>query len=107
MMEKEENWKKLMDYYGKKREKRGKDVKAREERMLSIAQKYAHTIMGVTRAGLDWALVAHTLWERCAIQAILYAVEAMLVSSSTVNKLDSIQHQVLVLFYNYQVLRPE
>ena len=69
-------------------------VKSREERMLNIAQKYAHTIMGVTRAGLDRALVAHTLWERYAIPAILYAVEAMLVSSSVVNKLDSIQHKV-------------
>ena len=36
-------------------------VKAREERMLKIAQNYANTIMGVTRAGLDRALVAHTL----------------------------------------------
>ena len=62
--------------------------------MLNIAQKYSHTIMGVTRAGLDLALVAHTLWKRCAILAILYAVEAMLVSSRVVNKLESIQHQV-------------
>ena len=69
-------------------------VKPREERMLQIAQKYANTIMGVTRAGLDRALVAHTLWERCAIPAVLYAVEAMLVSDGVVNKLDSIQHQV-------------
>ena len=36
--------------------------------------------MGVTRAGLDRALVAHTLWERCAIPAILYAVDALLVT---------------------------
>ena len=69
-------------------------VKPREERMLQIAQKYANTIMGVTRAGLDRALVAHTLWERCAIPAVLYAVEAMLVTDGVVDKLDSIQHQV-------------
>ena len=50
--------------------------------------------MGVTRARLDRALVAHTLWERCAIPAVLYAVEAMLVSDGVVDKLDSIQHQV-------------
>ena len=32
--------------------------------------------------------------ERCAIPAVLYAVEAMLVSDGVVDKLDSIQHQV-------------
>ena len=76
-------------------------VKPREERMLQIAKKYASTIMGVTRAGLDRALVAHTLWERCAIPAVLYAVEAMLVSDGVVDKLDSIQHQVVVLYCSY------
>ena len=40
-------------------------VKAREERMLKIAQKYANPIMGVTRAGLDRALVVHTLGKMC------------------------------------------
>ena len=67
-------------------------VKGRNLVKLQIAQKYANTIMGVTRAGLDRALVAHTLWERCAIPAVLYAVEAMLVSDGVVDKLDSIQH---------------
>ena len=69
-------------------------VKSREERMIGIAQKYAYTIMGITRAGLDRALVAHTLWEGCAIPAILYAVEAMILSNTVIEKLDSIQHQV-------------
>ena len=58
--------------------------------MIGIAQKYAYTIMGITRAGLDRALVAHTLWEG----AILYAVEAMVLSNNVIVKLDSIQHQV-------------
>ena len=35
-------------------------------------------------------LVAHTLWERCAIPAILYAVESMVLTNSVVNKLDNI-----------------
>ena len=62
--------------------------------MVCVAQKYANTIMGVTIAGLDRSLVAHTLWERCAIPAILYAVEAMVLSNGVTRKLDSIQHQV-------------
>ena len=69
-------------------------VKAREDRMIGIAQKYAYTIMGITRAGLDQALVAHTLWEGCAVPAILYAVESMVLTNSVIRKLDSIQHQV-------------
>ena len=48
-------------------------IKAREERMIGIAQKYANTIMGIARSGLDRALVAHTLWEGCAVPAKLYA----------------------------------
>ena len=39
-------------------------------------------------------MVVHTLWERCAIPAILYAVESMMITDRVVNKLDSIQHQV-------------
>ena len=69
-------------------------VKAREESMIGIAQKYAYTIMGITRAGLDRALVAHTLWEGCAVPAISYAVESMVLTNSVIRKLDSIQHQV-------------
>ena len=69
-------------------------VKPREERMVCVLQKYANPIMGVTRFGLDLSLVAHTLWERCAIPATLYAVESMVLSNSVTRKLDSIQHQV-------------
>ena len=50
--------------------------------------------MGVTRSGLDRTLVTHTLWERCAIPAILYAVESIVLSNGVTRKLDSIQHQV-------------
>ena len=82
-------------YLGVDVQVRGRNlVKPREERMVCVAQKYANTIMGVTRAGLDRSLVAHTLWERCAIPAILYAVEAMVLSNGVIRKLDSIQHQV-------------
>ena len=70
-------------------------IKAREERMIGIAQKYASTIMGITQSGLDQALVAHTLWEGCAVPAILYALKSMVLSNSVIARLDSIQHQVV------------
>ena len=62
--------------------------------MIGIAQKYASTIMGITQSGLDQALVAHTLWEGCAVPAILYAMESMVLSNSVIAPLDSIQHQL-------------
>ena len=69
-------------------------IKAREKRMLSSARAFAHTIMGLTRSGLDRALTAHKLWEACAISSILYATEAMVISSETLKKLDRIQNCV-------------
>jgi len=82
-------------YLGVELQVKGRNlVKPREDRMVCVAQNYANTIMGVTRSGLDRSLVAHTLWERCAIPAILYAVESMVLSNNVTRKLDSIQHQV-------------
>ena len=69
-------------------------VKAREDKMISIAQSYAHTIMGVTRSGLDKALIVRKLWECCAIPSFLYGVEAMTITKSTIEKLEMVQSQV-------------
>ena len=49
-------------------------IKHNESKMITVATNYAHTIMGVTRTGLDRALVANKLWECCAIPSILYCV---------------------------------
>jgi len=46
------------------------------------------------RNGLDRAVAAHALWERCAIPAILYCSEAMVLSKGVLKNLDSIQHMV-------------
>ena len=69
-------------------------VKARDEKMISGARAFAHTIMGLTRLGLDRAITAHKLWEVCAIPSILYATEPMVVSTSTIKELDRIQNSV-------------
>ena len=69
-------------------------IKHHESKMIMVATNYAHTIMGVTRTGLDRALVAHKLWECCAIPSILYCVDASVISKSCIMKLESIQHQV-------------
>jgi len=69
-------------------------VKAREAKMIQTARAYAHTIMGCTRVGLDRSLTASTLWESCAIPAILYATEAMVITKATIAELDKIQGAV-------------
>ena len=69
-------------------------IKAREGKMISSARAFAHTIMGLTRSGLDRAITAHKLWELCAIPSILYASEAMVVSATTIKELDRIQNSV-------------
>ena len=69
-------------------------VKPPEARMISTARAYAHTIMGCTRTGLDRSATAQRLWECCAIPAILYAVEAMVVSKATVAELEKIQSSI-------------
>ena len=76
-------------------------IKVREVQMILSARKFAHTIMGYSRVGQDKCQVAYTLWERCAIPAILYAVEAMVVSKATVKELDRIQHMVVRFSSSY------
>ena len=62
--------------------------------MISSAHAFGHSIMGLTRSGLDRAITAQKLWEVCAIPSILYASEAMVVSATTIKELDRIQNSV-------------
>lgn len=48
--------------------------------MVAVAHKFANAIIGLSRNGLDRAMAAHALWERCAIPAILYCSEARVLS---------------------------
>ena len=61
---------------------------------VSVAQNYSNAAIALSRNGLDRALAAHTLWERCAVPAVLYATEAMVLSKGVLEKLDRIQHIV-------------
>ena len=62
--------------------------------MITVARSYAHTIIGLTRSGLDRTLIARKFWEWCAIPAVLYGTEAMIISATTVGALERIQGQV-------------
>ena len=63
----------------------------RENDVISTTRKYAHSIMSLTRAGLDRSKVARILWETCALPAILYGTEPMSLSKNTVKKIESFQ----------------
>ena len=65
-----------------------------EKHMIATARGLAHTILSITRAGLDRAHVARTLWETCAIPAIIYASEAFCVWKSVIAELEKIQSRV-------------
>ena len=82
-------------YLGVKIMIRGRNMlKQHEEAMMSKAMGYAHTIMNLTRAGLDRAKVATALWETCAIPAILYCVECFGISATTIRELERTQNMV-------------
>ena len=58
----------------------GIEIQGREEKMVAVAHKYANAIIGLSRNGLDRAMAAHALWERCKIPAILYCSKARVLS---------------------------
>ena len=62
--------------------------------MLKRATCCAMSIMNLTRAGLDRALIAKRLWECCAIPSILYCAEVLVISKKTVEELERVQNMV-------------
>ena len=72
--------------------------------LMSVAQNYANAIIALSRNGLDRAVAAHTLCERFAVPAILYTIEAMVLSKGVLEKLDKIQP--IVTRYILQLPKP-
>ena len=69
--------------------------------MVAVAQKYANAVIGLPRNGLDRAVAAHALWERCAIPAILYCLEAMVLSKGVLKNLEVSNTWLLGTFCSY------
>ena len=78
-------------YLGVNIQLRGRHTLKREQDIISTARRYAFSILSITRAGLDRSLVARSLWEMCAIPAILYGSEAMCLGDGTMNEIEKIQ----------------
>ena len=82
-------------YLGVNMQIRGRNMVGQYEAvMLKRATGCAMSIMNLTRAGLDRALIAKRLWECCAIPSILYCAEVLVVSKKTVEELERIQNMV-------------
>ena len=71
-------------YLGINIQVRGRHILQREKDIVSTAKRYAFSILGMTRAGLD--RTARMLWESCAIPAILFASEAMTLGEGVVKE---------------------
>ena len=81
-------------YLGVNIQLRGRCILRREKDVVSSARRYAHSIMSLTRAGLDRSRVARILWETCGIPAILYCSEVMSFNNKTIESLEKIQGEV-------------
>ena len=81
-------------YLGVNIQLRGRCILNREKDVVSSARRYAHSIMSLTRAGLDRSRVARILWETCGIPAILYCSEVMSYSKRTTEALEKIQAEI-------------
>ena len=61
------------------------------EKMLKKADKYVFAILNTTRDLLDRSLVARSLWETCALPAIMYGTEACVLSKRCLKELEQKQ----------------
>ena len=84
----------IAKYLGINIQLRGRNTIRREKDIVSSARRYAHTILSITRAGLDRSMVARQLWETCAVPAFLYGSEAMWISNKTIGELEKLQSLV-------------
>ena len=62
----------LAKYLGINLQLRGRNILKHEQDIVKIARRYAFSILSLTRAGLDRAIVARKLWEMCALPAFTY-----------------------------------
>ena len=81
----------IAKYLGINIQLRGRNTICREKDIVSLARRYAHTILSITRAGLDRSMVARQLWETCAVPAFLYGSETRYISSRTIGELEKLQ----------------
>ena len=61
---------------------------------IKKAQSYMRTILSLVKNGPDRSSLAHTLWTRMAIPAILYGTEIFPLTQSTINTLERCQTSV-------------
>ena len=61
------------------------------DRMKKKADKYVYAILNLTRDLLDRSVVARSLWEVCAVPAVMYGSEACVVAKGVLSDLEEKQ----------------
>ena len=64
------------------------------EKMKKKADKYVFAILNTTRDLLDRSILARSLWETCALPAIMYGIEACVVPKKIIAELEDRQRIV-------------
>ena len=68
--------------------------KAFNESVLKKTRNYLQSVLSLTKSGPDKSELAHTLWSRVAIPAILYGSEVLPLTQTTINEIERCQSQV-------------
>ena len=64
------------------------------EHVKNKAKRYLTSVFSLTRSGPDRSKLTYTLWTSCAIPAILYGVEVMPLTESTISMLEKCNNSV-------------
>ena len=68
--------------------------KAFNESVVKKATNYLQSVLSLTKSGPDKSEMAHVLWTRVAIPAILYGAEVIPLTQATINEVERCQSQV-------------
>ena len=63
----------------------------KEEKMISTVNKFKCAVYTVTKDGPDMTDMALAFWKTKAIPTMLYGIESIIISDSTIDKLETIQ----------------
>ena len=82
-------------YLGIEFKVKGRDfLEAQYQRSLKKAEKYVFAILNTTKDSQDQSLVTRSLWKFVAIPAVMYGMEACVLSGKVLNDLEKLQKRI-------------
>ena len=64
------------------------------DKVQQKARRYLYSVLSLTRSGPDRSALAHTLWTNCALPAVLYGCEIMVLTKKTLDVLEQCNTQI-------------